>query len=107
TYVAGNSGTEDRITLTVTVKQVDPTNDDIVFSVLATPEGSLVADDGTPTKTFVTNVGTANPPRLRFPAKKPIAVQTGARKPERQRSRHRLSVRQLFRGAGVLRPVSW
>src|SRR5262249_33939412 len=32
--------------------------------------------DGTPTKTFVTNIGTANPPRLTFPAKKPIAVQT-------------------------------
>jgi hypothetical protein len=77
TYVAGDKSTVDKIVLAVTVKQVDPANDDLVLSVLPTPEGNLVrvADD-TPTKTFTVKLGTSDPPLLTFPARKPIAVQT-------------------------------
>jgi hypothetical protein len=76
TYVAGNQGTADKIVLTVTVKQVDPTNDDLVLSVLPTPEGNLLAANDTPTKSFTVKMGTSDPPLLTFPAGKPIAVQT-------------------------------
>ncbi len=77
TYTAGAKGAANKIVLAVTVKQVDPANDDLVLSVLPTPEGNLVRpEDDTPTKSFVVKLGTSDPPLLTFPAKKPIAVQT-------------------------------
>lgn len=76
-YVAGDKSAANKIVLAVTVKQVDPANDDLVLSVLPTPEGNLVRpEDDTPTKSFVVKLGTSDPPVLTFPARKPIAVQT-------------------------------
>jgi Domain of unknown function (DUF4436) len=77
TYVAGDKAAVNKIVLAVTVKLVDPANDDLMLSVLPTPEGNLVRpQDDTPTKGFVVKLGTSDPPLLTFPARKPIAVQT-------------------------------
>jgi Domain of unknown function (DUF4436) len=76
TYVAGDKRAVNKIVLAVTVKKVDPANDDLLLSVLPTPEGNLVrpADD-TPAKTFVVKLGTSDPPLLTFAAGRPISVQ--------------------------------
>jgi hypothetical protein len=76
-YTAGERNAANRIMLAVTVQKVDPANDNLVLSVLPMPEGSLLRpEDDTPTKSFVIKMGTADPPVLSFPAKRPIAVQT-------------------------------
>ena len=76
TYVAGNKGEPNKIVLTVTVRRVDPANDDLVLTVLPTPEGNLLRNDDTPSKGFIIKLGTSDPPLLTFPAKKPISMRT-------------------------------
>lgn len=77
THVAGSKGEPNKIVLAVTVRRVDPANEDLVLGVLPTPEGNLVRpEDDTPARSFVVKMGTSDPPLLSFPAKKPISMQT-------------------------------
>jgi Domain of unknown function (DUF4436) len=76
TYFAGSRKAANRVDLDVTVQQVDATNGDLVLSILATPQGALARQDGTPTKNLVVAVIPSLTGELRFPAGRQIAVQS-------------------------------
>ena len=75
-YVSGNGKAANRVEVLVTVQQVDVTNNDLVLRLMPDPQGTLVAQDGTPTKNLEIDVISENAPELHFEAGQTIVPRT-------------------------------
>lgn len=76
-YSSGNSKSANRVDLAVTVRRVDPTNGDLVLSLLPDPTGTLTNDGGiSPTKRLLIATSSSANPELSFDRGQPISQRT-------------------------------
>jgi Domain of unknown function (DUF4436) len=76
TYSSGNSEAANRVDLKVTVQRVDPTNRDLVLSLLPAPQGALKNDQDEPTKRILMIANGGATVALAFARDQPIAQKT-------------------------------